>query len=252
MKTAMFVGQLMIMMLALIIWILISLYKWTKEDAVSRGMENPVMWGLIVALVPNLIGLIVYLVVRITHQPSALCGECGRRVPKYAGYCPACGAVQTAPVVVVERPALKPTRHLVRAGIGFGCFVVLTIGVMVVVSIASTRGYVDGTQVSLINVSGSGSGALMTEIDRSDSYELVFGIWQGERKGTLDAEGTLVCKVEVEEGVLWVDITTPQFGTIRVEAGETHEIDFNRRQKVQYVVHGENATRGSVNIKCEK
>jgi len=245
-----FIIGFMVLALAFVIFMMVSLYRWAKEDAASRGMENPVVWGLIVALVPNLIGLIVYLVVRSMNQPAAVCGQCGRNVPKYAGYCPACGAAQNAPVVAPEQQGPKPTRHLIRAAIAFGCFIVLMIVMMVVTMASGIQGYSYNTQASMISVSQDGTGTFITEKERPDSFEMQFATWDGTRRGALEAEGTLYCEVVTQSGVLWIEIIRPD-ETIRIDAGQSHQIKINGKQKVEYIIYGEDAKQGSISIKCE-
>jgi hypothetical protein len=103
-----------LMMFIPIVLCAVFLGLWAKEDAEERGMGSPVMWGLIVALVPNLIGLIIYLVVRSTYQGHAACPDCGGAVPLYAGYCPRCGSPQAQPVT--GQPAtVRNSRKWLRA-----------------------------------------------------------------------------------------------------------------------------------------
>ncbi len=81
----------------LFLWIVVII--WVYRDAESRGM-NGLLWALLV-FVGNLIGLIVYLIVRSgVLNPSApptsinqiSCPKCGKQVPENFAYCPYCGA----------------------------------------------------------------------------------------------------------------------------------------------------------------
>ncbi len=88
-------------------------------DAKRRGME-PLLWALVAALVPYLLGLIAYRVVRHPEQTvCAICGQpftaadvfcrncghavqvrcssCGRPAASSARFCPNCGTPLTAP-----------------------------------------------------------------------------------------------------------------------------------------------------------
>lgn len=79
----------------LIIWI--AVIVWVYRDAEKRGM-NGILWALLV-LIGNLIGLIIYLIVRSdsSREPPAKsklrsCPECKQTVgPNYA-FCPHCGS----------------------------------------------------------------------------------------------------------------------------------------------------------------
>ncbi len=101
----------------LFVWIGIGVVVY--YDAKRRGME-PLLWALVAALVPYLLGLIAYLVVRqpiqtvcavcgqpftatdifcrnCGHAVQAKCSSCGRPVAVGARFCPNCGTPLTAP-----------------------------------------------------------------------------------------------------------------------------------------------------------
>jgi RNA polymerase subunit RPABC4/transcription elongation factor Spt4 len=70
---------------------------WVYRDAERRGMSG-VLWALLV-LVGNIIGLIIYLIVRneefprrISDEPIQSCPSCGKAVPQHFAFCPHCGA----------------------------------------------------------------------------------------------------------------------------------------------------------------
>jgi RNA polymerase subunit RPABC4/transcription elongation factor Spt4 len=52
---------------------------------------DPVIWTLIVVLVPNLIGFIVYIVVRSGKKEELKCPSCGKSVDSEYVKCPYCG-----------------------------------------------------------------------------------------------------------------------------------------------------------------
>jgi ABC-type transport system involved in multi-copper enzyme maturation permease subunit len=75
---------------------------WVYRDAQKRGM-NGALW-LIIVLIANVIGLIIYLVVREpettrrTIDPYSTvqyCKYCGNPLPSDARFCPKCGKEQT-------------------------------------------------------------------------------------------------------------------------------------------------------------
>lgn len=83
----------MLLMLALAICVAVFVYK----DAASRGMPG-ILWAAVALLVPGLVGLLIYLVVRGNY--SALrCAACGGPVKEQYMVCPHCGAKlrQTCP-----------------------------------------------------------------------------------------------------------------------------------------------------------
>jgi len=57
-------------------------------DALRRGM-SPRLWTLAAALVPNLVGFLLYFLVR--NPLLEPCGSCGRGMAAGQAFCPACG-----------------------------------------------------------------------------------------------------------------------------------------------------------------
>jgi hypothetical protein len=79
----------------LVVWIIVIV--WVYRDAERRGM-NGVLWALLV-LIGNLIGLLIYLIVRSDNLPSPQeneitqeCSACHRKIPANYTFCPHCGA----------------------------------------------------------------------------------------------------------------------------------------------------------------
>lgn len=60
------------------------------KDAQKRDM-NPVLWSLIATLVPSLIGLIIYLVVRSDKKKILICSCCKNPIKEEYSVCPNCG-----------------------------------------------------------------------------------------------------------------------------------------------------------------
>lgn len=67
----------------------IFLALWTYNDAKNRNL-NAVMWTIIVLLVPNLIGLLLYFIVG-RNQSAVICRVCNSKVPSNSRYCLSCG-----------------------------------------------------------------------------------------------------------------------------------------------------------------
>lgn len=78
----------------LAIWI--AVIVWVYRDAESRGMSG-VLWALLV-FIGNLIGLLIYLIVRSESLPPAarrtesyICSSCKKFIDKNFRFCPHCG-----------------------------------------------------------------------------------------------------------------------------------------------------------------
>ena len=80
-----FFGLIMVGMIALNIALLI----WVARDAKSRGMDNAVVWMILVMLT-GIIGLIIYLFTR-PQGNLVPCPQCGNKRLQVSAKCPHCG-----------------------------------------------------------------------------------------------------------------------------------------------------------------
>lgn len=82
-------GAMMLIPIA-ILAVNIALLVWVAKDSKARGMENSVVWVLLV-LFTSVIGLIVYL---FSRPPGAKvpCPNCGKNRLEGSARCPHCGA----------------------------------------------------------------------------------------------------------------------------------------------------------------
>lgn len=67
----------------------IALLVWIYRDARNRGIENAVVWMIVVLFFP-LIGAIIYLLAR-TKGDLVNCSHCGGRRMEVSAKCPHCG-----------------------------------------------------------------------------------------------------------------------------------------------------------------
>ncbi len=80
-----FFGSVIVGIIALNIALLI----WVAKDAKNRGMENPVLW-MILVMFTGIIGLVIYLCTR----PSGIlvpCARCANKRLPVSATCPHCG-----------------------------------------------------------------------------------------------------------------------------------------------------------------
>jgi ABC-type transport system involved in multi-copper enzyme maturation permease subunit len=97
-----FVPFFFLLILFIFFWFVVGILicLWVYRDAKSRGMEGA-LWVLIV-LVANVIGLIVYLIVREERKPPSkvptyyerqprFCSNCGSELKPNAKFCSNCG-----------------------------------------------------------------------------------------------------------------------------------------------------------------
>ena len=102
-----FVAPLLPLLLLLIIGLFIVV--WVYRDAERRGMSG-ILWALLV-LVGNIVGLLIYLIVRNDELPKRIvagetetCPSCGKVVAQKFTYCPYCGTRMKAVCSACEKP----------------------------------------------------------------------------------------------------------------------------------------------------
>lgn len=82
------VFSFMAVVVPLFFFALIGIWLFIYQDAGRRGM-NRWLWTLIAIFTPNLIGIILYLILR--RPLLSPCPGCGSRVEPQLAYCPDCG-----------------------------------------------------------------------------------------------------------------------------------------------------------------
>lgn len=82
-------------------------------DAKRRGME-PLVWALVAALVPYLLGLIAYLIVR--HPVQVVCAFCGQPLAGTDLFCKNCGHAVQPKCSSCGQPAAADARFCPHCG----------------------------------------------------------------------------------------------------------------------------------------
>jgi predicted RNA-binding Zn-ribbon protein involved in translation (DUF1610 family) len=103
----------------LAVWIVVIV--WVYRDAERRGM-NGVLWALLV-LIGNLIGLLIYLIVRSDNLPAPQeraavqdCPVCQRQIHAGYSFCPHCGAKLVLSCHNCENPIEKNWKACPQCG----------------------------------------------------------------------------------------------------------------------------------------
>jgi putative component of membrane protein insertase Oxa1/YidC/SpoIIIJ protein YidD len=84
-----FLGVLVIFFVVAFFAVGIYLLVWVAKDAKSRGVDNPVVW-MVLVLITGVIGLVIYLAVRPSGNLIP-CAHCPNKKLPYARVCPHCG-----------------------------------------------------------------------------------------------------------------------------------------------------------------
>lgn len=67
----------------------IALLVWVAKDAKNRGMDNAVLW-MILVMITGVIGFVIYILVR--PQGNVVpCAQCGNKRLQVSAKCPHCG-----------------------------------------------------------------------------------------------------------------------------------------------------------------
>jgi hypothetical protein len=107
------VGALILLFIFTWIGIGVAVYY----DAKRRGME-PLLWALVATLIPYLLGLIAYLIVR--HPVQSLCASCSQPYTPNDVYCKHCGTAVQAQCPSCGRPATSAARFCPQCGARMG------------------------------------------------------------------------------------------------------------------------------------
>jgi tryptophan-rich sensory protein len=84
-----FAGVVGIVFVILWIVLVIALLVWVARDAKARGLDNSVIW-MVLVLITGLLGLIIYLLARPKGNLIA-CPHCGNKRMEASAKCPHCG-----------------------------------------------------------------------------------------------------------------------------------------------------------------
>lgn len=91
---SMFIGLVFLAIPIALVVLYIAAVVWVYRDATRKNM-NPLLWVLIVILVPSPIGFIIYLIARTNNSSYRTdiikCRNCGSSIDASSNVCPYCG-----------------------------------------------------------------------------------------------------------------------------------------------------------------
>ena len=219
------------------------------KDAKAHNM-NPWGWTALALIVPNFIGLIIYLVVRSNAEKEYSCSNCKEIVKKDYNLCPNCQAVfeRTCPFCKravdgehpycpycgqkVEELAIHPTaskvthktnivKPLAIIGVSYLVIMIIAVGAMFALSAADGRfeGIQMGNNISIMNVENNSGNRMRAKFGyKNDRNHLRISKEVGEQ---------LVIHVEVslDKGSLLLTVSDPSGNIIdtRTYTGNTNK-----------------------------
>ncbi|MGL4345226.1 MAG: double zinc ribbon domain-containing protein [Cellulosilyticaceae bacterium] len=238
------VGLVLVMMVSMLVIIGRTVYK----DAKALGL-NAVMWTVIAVFLPNLIGVIIYLVVRSNTPKKMKCSKCERLVDEAYNVCPECGSTYTSFCKACKKPIQagmklcpycgetaeeleQPTAHKVQIGtnigktlgitfaVFFGTMLLIVFGMVGIGLYSQTTGYTPN--ISVMN----------TQSNFTNNFKNKFFYREGREKITFKFEDptrkVISGMIAVEEGAI----------TLRVENEQEQEVYTGvfRPQEMPYTI----------------
>lgn len=228
----------------LVVTAMVGLGFWTYRDAKSRGLEAG-MWTLIVVLVPNFIGLLLYFLIG-RRQQQTLCPSCGSKTQQGKPYCSTCGAaiVQGGMSMITSKNNSK--KPLIFA---LTC-VVLTFILMIFISVASI--YLQPEMFSSKTIS-----VVKNETRLPGVWKLSFWYFDGEKSRAIVVKnGTpsaLNVSATVEKGALEMGVSVDGKEEKRISLNDIDSnyvwdlSHYSENSRIVLRLYGD-AAKGKVNV----
>lgn len=163
----------LVVMFSSMLAVFISIGVWTYKDAKNRGL-NAVLWTIIVLLIPNMLGLILYILVG-RKEKLAVCPNCNGSIQVSSKYCNNCGS-ENSEVVINE---YKGGKKIVKVIIGCVIVCVISFIALFITMMVGSFGYAtEKTVVEEIteNISeGSGYSTMLVEYSWGDEWRVSYG-----------------------------------------------------------------------------
>jgi hypothetical protein len=223
---------------------MIGLGIWTYRDAKSHGLEAG-MWTLIVVLVPNFIGLLLYFLIG-RKQQQTLCPSCGYKTQQGKPFCSNCGVAMAQGGMSMTSSKNNNKKPLI---IALAC-VVITFVLMIFTLVASV--YAQPEMFTSKNIS---IGQLETRLP--GVWKSSFWYFDGEKSQAINIKnGTpsaLKVSAEVKKGTLEMGLTVDGKEEERISLGNIDSpyvwdlSSYPENSRVVIHLYGD-AAKGKVNM----
>jgi len=268
------------MEIVLLIYIILSFFQiivgiFVYKDSKNRGM-NPVLWTIIVIFIPNLFGLLTYLIIRsqssnlinaintisvenkiehnnINNNSEAnynLCQTCGRELNKSEEKCPYCHNLvyDSYEDYEIKKENIKRSRLIsiiaIIIVISMLSFTLVILTPFRYISASKAYDIIKGDFLQSNN-----------KIETNNSVKRKYTFWNGkdEKVINIDTDGILSIEYELvsKEGILYSVIKNNDNEIIKTIPGNIHEtysINVSKNDRYTIVVAGQN-TKGSYEFK---
>ncbi len=113
-------SMLLIWVIAIVMISTLIIAVWVYKDAKQRGL-NGVLWALLVLVIGNFGGLILYLLVGRT-QNNVICNNCNSKTSGNGGFCSMCGEK-----IEAKEKSVRSYKGLLIACVVFVCIAIISI-----------------------------------------------------------------------------------------------------------------------------
>lgn len=221
----------------------LTLGVWTFLDAKSRKL-NAALWVVIVMLVPNFIGLILYFLIG-RKQSLTQCIKCNQSVQSKSHFCPNCGSIMPEIANDIQFDKRKNKKLLIMF---ISCLIVIFLAIV-------------GVFINIIKESPGAfttfsSSVGMVEANFGNKWDLSFYSFNGVKKHNINLKNnstkTLHIESELNSGSLFLNISqgdkTINVDLSKNEQDTTYNISDFQTGKITLCLNANNAKSGKVHI----
>lgn len=233
--------KIFLIMIFVFVAAMISLGVWTYNDAKGRGV-NAVLWTVVVLLVPNFMGLLIYFLT--ARKEAVICGNCGKVFSADSNFCPNCGEkIENKNYVKVDK---KVNRRFIAI------FIVCIAAIFI--SIVLLAGFYIKDNVDLKHPSSSFSIG-MIENNIGDKWNLSFYSFSGKINRTFKLDKAkskkIIIKSNIKSGSIVLHILQgdkEEKVDLKDDSLE-YKLDNFKSGKITLILESKSAKSGKVNIR---